>query len=154
MTKEHPSSPHVSIESLLVHEPDESDASWLDRMHGFLSWQVIPPKASVPFGKSMPDAVLRELSEKKEALLRFIKLRGLIEGDELVRIKGLDVQTSRMLVIESDHPNITALSKNDFHEYFQRKGVYALIFSEFDAVQASYKEELRYRQKHAKAKKF
>ncbi len=124
---------------------EESEPNWLDRMHSFMQWQVLSPKASVPFGKSLSDLVLQELSVRKDALIKRIKLRGLIEGDELCLIAGIDPDSPRSLVIESEHPNIGDLSKSDFHNYFQRKGVYHWISSELDKVQYSYRQELKIR---------
>lgn len=130
---------------------EDSEPNWLDRMHPFMRWQVLSPKATVPFGKSLSDIVLQELSNRKDVLVKHIKLRGMIEGDELCMVAGIDPETPRGLIIESDHPNIGDLTKSDFHNYFQRKGVYDWISSELDKVQNSYKQELRIR-KHRKKK--
>ncbi|NMC62946.1 MAG: hypothetical protein GYA55_07230 [SAR324 cluster bacterium] len=158
MTKEDKTQEFDNSEELLADKGteeavDDFEASWLDRMHSFLRWQIIAPKPSVPFGKSISDSVLKELIECKEVLIRLIKMRGMIEGDELVMVGGLDPKSPRSLTIETDNPSISSLSKADFHSYFERRGVYTWIFKELEETQKSYKEELIRRKKIAKSKK-
>lgn len=147
MTKDIPNPTDlIEEESILLDaSEDDSEANWLDRMHDFLRWQVIPPKAAVPFGKTLSDSVLQELSERKDVLIRYVKMRGMIEGDELVMVGGLDPYTPRGLTVETDHPNIASLTKADFHDYFIRRGIYDLISRELEAAQSAYRDELRRR---------
>jgi len=158
MTKEEKIQEFVDSEEPLQSQGTEEavdyfEASWLDRMHSFLRWQIIAPKPNVPFGKSISDSVLKELIDSKEALIRLIKMRGMIEGDELVMVGGLDPKSPRSLTIETDNPSISSLSKADFHSYFERRGVYAWIFKELAEAQDSYKEELARRKKIARSKR-
>ena len=156
MTKKNafPSDPEIAEDELRVdNDFDDLDESWLDRMHEFMRWQIIPPKASVPYGRSLSDSVLDEFIKNKDVLIRQIRMRGMIEGDELVMVAGLDPNTSRNLIIESEHPNISSLTRMDFHEYFIRKDVYKWIYKELDTAQAAYKDELSLRRKLARSKK-
>ena len=150
MTKEIPVPTDATDE---VDLSEDEEANWLDRMHDFLRWQVLPPKAHVPFGKTLSDSVLEELAQRKDVLMRYVKLRGMIEGDELVLVGGIDPATPRALIIETDHPNIASLSKADFHDYFIRRGIYELISRELEIAQNEYRHELRVRKhRYRKAK--
>lgn len=148
-----PVSPLVDETEVIGDEEDSDEFNWLDRMHEFMRWQVILPRVAIPFGKPMSDTVLHELSERKDVLIRYAKLRGLIEGDELLTLSGLNHITPQTLVVESEHPNIASLTKRNIFCYFKRRGIFDLIDEELEHAQKTYKEELVRRKRGAHSKK-
>lgn len=122
--------------------PVEGEPSWLDRMHNLLQWSVVYPQADNPFQEPIPTDKLTELANSKQALLKKVGLRCLLDGIEIVTIKNLSRFT-----MTTDHPQLTKLKKGECQRYLKRCGVVEMIEKELERIQMGYHEVLEQRAK-------
>lgn len=120
-----------------MKETEQKVTSWLDRMHSLLSWKIIFPDPNNPFGKTLSDKVLRELSENQDVLKKQLELHGSMDGEVIIKFKDLI-----SLNVSTEHPIITKMNKKEFRDYLSGNGLVLMIESEVLNIQNAYKEEL------------
>lgn len=124
------------------------DQLWLERMHPLLQWQIIAPRPDNPYGNPLSDAVLKELTEDKLALMKRVGLRCLFDGEEVLNIKNLV-----SLNYETTHPNLTTMKKSECEWYLIEYGIVDMIEREINAIQENFRAILEERKK-VKKKRF
>ncbi len=127
-------------------EENSNEPNWLSRMHSLLQWKFSAPEPNNPFKPPMSDKVLKELSEERPVLARYMKLRGFLDGDEIITFTDMST-----LKLDTEHPNIKLMPKNEVKKYLETSGLMQRFEDEMTAVQAAFKEELDRRKRGIKA---
>ena len=130
-----------------MEEISDSEPTWLERMHIFLTWKVIGFDFRNPFERTFSDNALRELSTNLEALRKFSGARALMDGEEILAIKNL-----KDPVIETDHPSLSKLRKADLQKYFDKCGVRKDLERQLLKLQQDCRKELESRKAASRKK--
>lgn len=124
---------------------ETKEPSWLERMHTFLTWKISPPEISNPYKQPLSDKALNELATDKSVLVKFIEIRAMMDGEELVKISDLSA-----LNVKTAHPHISKMRKAEIKEYLSNFGIFGLVEKEIPEIQKNIMEELNRRKSKAK----
>lgn len=127
-------------------EEQSNEPNWLSRMHSLLQWKFTAPEPNNPFKPPMSDKVLKELSEEKPVLAKYMRLRGFLDGDEIITFTDMS-----SLKLETEHPHIKLMPKGEIKKYLEGSGLLQKLDEEMTVIQASFKEELDRRRRGIKA---
>ena len=125
---------------------NSNETNWLSRMHSLLHWKFTAPEPNNPFKPPMSDKVLKELSEERDVLSRYMRLRGFLDGDEIITFTDMSA-----LKLETEHPHLKIMPKAEIKKYLESSGLMQKFEDEMTAVQAAFKEELDRRKRGIKA---
>jgi len=129
----------VDIEDF--EDKDDSSKNWLERMHSFLEWKVTCPECNNPFGTPMSTNVLIEFAKNREMLLRYVELKGNVDGEEIITLKNV----TKDIEIITNHPAVIGMKKSQIKDYVMNSGVLKKIENQLLEAQAKYLGELKKR---------
>ena len=119
----------------------QEEESFLVRMHSFLQWKVLAPDVSNPFERKFSDKALQELANDKEVLMKYLELKGLMDGDEVFHLVGIKA----IKEVKTDNPYIRSMTKAEIKQYLQDYGIMEVVNQQMDDIQRTYQEELQRR---------
>lgn len=114
------------------------EQNWLMRMHSFLQWKLVCPELNNPYERKFSEKAIKELSEDLEVLKRYSKIRGLMDGEEIICISDLT-----KFEISTEHPSLSKLHRNEVKGYLETSGVLKDLEAELRETQSSYKQALK-----------
>lgn len=121
---------------------------WLDQMSGYLNWHVYGPDMSNPYKSPPPPATLRRMLEDPAFFSANLCMRCTCEGHEILVIA--DPSKPR---VQSNHPCVSEITKQEVLEYIDRSGLVKLIASETEKIRKELESFLETLDKKSKKKR-
>jgi hypothetical protein len=118
-------------------ETKHDEPTWFDRLEDIVKWRVKGPRAYNPFGGTISTPLLEKFASDKSVLLRYVVVRGLVDGYEVVCVKN-----AKDGVFESDHLIVRNMDSAEMQNYFARTGLYEWLDQEISTLQITYQQEL------------